>query len=129
MPAPQDSESRYVDGSVGKSKRVRTVHGDAEGEGAGRVADLPPTSGGVLYDARRHLHYVKPLWRGWMHLIWFEVSLVAGAVLVRAVHGAADVTAIAVYTACVSGLFGVSALYHRGNWTMAVSHLCSASTT
>jgi hemolysin III len=58
---------------------------------------------------------VKPLLRGWMHLLWFEASLVVGTILLLRVapeHRA--VTSI--YVATVSGLFGTSALYHRGNW-------------
>jgi hemolysin III len=57
----------------------------------------------------------KPLLRGWMHLLWFEASLVVGTILLLRVapeHRA--VTSI--YVATVSGLFGTSALYHRGNW-------------
>src|SRR6185312_8868894 len=57
----------------------------------------------------------KPLWRGWLHLVWFELSLVLGTVLVMdiPVHERVPAT---VYTATVSALFGTSALYHRGNW-------------
>jgi hemolysin III len=74
---------------------------------------------GALYDARRGVYYTKPLLRGWLHLLWFEASLVLGTLLLVRVHGAARVTAIAVYAASVSALFGISALYHRGNWTDA----------
>jgi hemolysin III len=74
---------------------------------------------GELYDARRQLYYRKPVLRGWMHLIWFEASLVVGTLLVLHVHaaGAARITAASIYAASVSGLFGASALYHRGNWS------------
>jgi hemolysin III len=70
----------------------------------------------LLYDSRRKLHYEKPSWRGWSHLIWFEASVVIGTLLVLAANGATRTTAAATYAASVSGLFGVSALYHRGNW-------------
>jgi len=80
-----------------------------------------PTPAGALYDARRCVYYAKPALRGWLHLLWFEASLVAGPLLVARVHGAARITAIAVYAASVTGLFGVSALYHRGTWTPAWS--------
>jgi hemolysin III len=39
--------------------------------------------------------------------------------LLVATHGALRVTATAIYAASVSGLFGVSALYHLGNWRPA----------
>lgn len=73
----------------------------------------------VHYDSRRDLSYPKPLLRGWLHLVWFEVSLVAGTLIVVAAHGPREVVAVTVYAACLSGLFGVSALYHRGNWGAA----------
>jgi hemolysin III len=74
---------------------------------------------GQFYDSRRGIYYVKPLLRGWMHLLWFAVSLVSGPFLLVHAHGAAQIAAAAVYSASVTGLFGVSALYHRGTWTEA----------
>jgi hemolysin III len=71
---------------------------------------------GPLYDARRDLYYVKPQLRGWMHLIWFEISLVLGSILLATTHGGLRLWAAGIYTASVSGLFGASALYHRGAW-------------
>ena len=71
----------------------------------------------ALYDARRGVHYTKPVLRGWLHLLWFEASLVLGTLLLVRAHGAARITAVAIYAASVSALFGISALYHRGNWT------------
>ena len=79
----------------------------------------PPMAADVLYDAGRDAYYTKPALRGWLHLLWFEVSLVFGTLLVVRAHGAARITAIAIYAASVSGLFGISALYHRGNWSPA----------
>jgi hemolysin III len=73
----------------------------------------------ALYDARRGVYYTKPVLRGWLHLIWFGASLVLGTLLLVRVHGAARITAIAIYAASMSALFGVSALYHRGTWTDA----------
>src|SRR2546423_234252 len=69
------------------------------------------------YDARRDLVYRKPVWRGWMHLVCFEASLVVGTVMIMAAHGELRTTAAAIYAATVSGLFGASALYHRGSWS------------
>jgi hemolysin III len=82
----------------------------------------PPSPGdaaaaGWFYDARRGVHYTKPVMRGWLHLLWFVASLVISTVLLTRAHGGARVASIAVYTASVSALFGVSALYHCGTWT------------
>jgi hemolysin III len=82
------------------------------------VAALPA---GALYDARRGVYYAKPVLRGWLHLLWFGASLIACPLLVARGHGAWPSTALAIYALSVSGLFGVSALYHRGTWTGAWS--------
>ncbi len=71
---------------------------------------------GQLYDAQRRVYYAKPVLRGWLHVLWFGASLVAGPLLVARGHGAWPITALAVYAVSVSGLFGISALYHRGTW-------------
>jgi hemolysin III len=57
--------------------------------------------------------------RGWMHLVWFVISLAAGALLLAKARGDVRTIAGAVYATSVSALFGASALYHRGNWTSA----------
>jgi hemolysin III len=62
---------------------------------------------------------VKPMLRGWMHLIWFEASLVIGTLVLVHAHGVVRITAMAIFVASMSAMFGVSALYHRGNWTEA----------
>ncbi|WP_138732209.1 PAQR family membrane homeostasis protein TrhA [Modestobacter excelsi] len=92
------------------------------------ITDRPPSVAGqgtraatVHYDSRRGVHYSKPLLRGWLHLAWFEASLVAGTLLGVAAHGARQVAGVTVYVLCLSGLFGVSALYHRGDWGPAAS--------
>jgi len=76
----------------------------------------PPTAE-AFYDARRDVYYTKPALRGWLHLLWFAVSLVFGTLLLAWAHGAARITASAIYAASVSAMFGASALYHRGRWT------------
>jgi hemolysin III len=80
-------------------------------------AQPPAGMAGALYDARRGVWYARPALRGWLHLAWFEASLVLGTLLIADAHGPARITAAAVYVASVSGLFGTSALYHRGTWT------------
>ena len=76
-----------------------------------------PATAALLYDARRGVYYTRPVLRGWLHLLCFWVSLAGGAVLLARAHGAAHITAIAIYSASLSALFGTSALYHRGTWT------------
>ena len=84
-----------------------------------RLAGPGPPAVDALYDARRGVYYEKPVLRGWLHLVWFGISVVIGTLLLVRTHGATRVTAAAIYVASVSALFGVSALYHRGNWTVA----------
>jgi hemolysin III len=108
------SEPRRKPGSPGRpGRKCRSLVTDS-------TAGAPPAPVmDALYDARRGVHYTKPVLRGWLHLLWFEASLVLGTLLLVRAHGAARITAVAVYAASVSSLFGISALYHRGNWTDA----------
>jgi hemolysin III len=82
------------------------------------AAPRPPAAD-ALFDARRGVYYAKPILRGWLHLLWFAASLAGCTLLLARAHGAARITAVAIYAASVSALFGISALYHRGNWTAA----------
>ena len=59
---------------------------------------------------------VKPRLRGVSHQWAFFVSLVTGAVLVVSAPTGRATLAAAVYSVCVAGLFGASALYHRIDW-------------
>jgi hemolysin III len=59
----------------------------------------------------------KPRWRGRLHQVAFFVSIPAGATLVALAQGAEARVVAAIFAACLSGLFGVSAAYHRGNWS------------
>src|SRR5262249_46811019 len=45
------------------------------------------------------------------------MSLVSGTLLLARAHGAARIVVTAIYVASVSGMFGISALYHRGIWS------------
>jgi hemolysin III len=58
----------------------------------------------------------KPRLRGVFHQYAFFVSLVAGAGLVLFTDGAGRLAA-GIYAAALSGLLGVSALYHRVDWS------------
>jgi hemolysin III len=61
----------------------------------------------------------RPLLRGLLHLGAFVVALGLGVALVL-VAGRQDAPAFAVYGLGVAGLFGVSAMYHRGRWRPGV---------
>jgi hemolysin III len=63
---------------------------------------------------------VKPRLRGWLHAGMFPAVLVSGLLLTALAHSTRGRIACGVYvlTACL--LFGVSALYHRGNWSPRV---------
>lgn len=65
---------------------------------------------------------IKPSWRGWLHLLWFEMSLVVGTLLISTVSRAERGPAV-VYASAVCALFGTSALYHRGTWRPKVHRL------
>ncbi|HEV3473997.1 MAG TPA: hemolysin III family protein [Actinomycetota bacterium] len=57
----------------------------------------------------------KPKLRGVLHQIAFYVSLVTGPTLVALARSGIK-SAAAVFSLAMTGLFGVSALYHRLNW-------------
>jgi hemolysin III len=52
-----------------------------------------------------------------MHEIAFFVSIPAGLALVALARGAAAEVSAAIFATGITGLYGVSALYHRGRWS------------
>ncbi|MET7638210.1 hemolysin III family protein [Streptomyces sp. NPDC005438] len=69
-----------------------------------------PTLGGVP------LAPLKPLLRGWLHAGMFPAVLVSGVFLTALAESTRGRIACGIYTLTACLLFGVSALYHRGNW-------------
>jgi len=59
---------------------------------------------------------VKPRLRGVSHEIAFFVSLLTGPALAVAAGLRGHLTPVLVYVLAISGLFGVSALFHRPTW-------------
>ncbi len=59
---------------------------------------------------------VKPLMRGWIHLVTTPLAFFAALVLLILAPTMGTRWASAVYLVCSMLLFGMSALYHRGNW-------------
>jgi len=62
----------------------------------------------------------KPAWRGWIHAGTFPLAIAAGVVLIVLAEGGAAKAASAVFMASSLLLFGISAVYHRFNWSPAV---------
>lgn len=58
----------------------------------------------------------KPKLRGWLHAGMFPAVLVSGVALTAFAQSTRGRIACAVFTVTACALFGVSALYHRGNW-------------
>ncbi len=63
---------------------------------------------------------VKPTWRGWIHAGTFPLAIAAGIVLIVLAEGGVAKAASAVFMASSLLLFGVSATYHRFNWSPKV---------
>ncbi|KAA6214284.1 hemolysin III family protein [Streptomyces albofaciens JCM 4342] len=59
---------------------------------------------------------LKPKLRGWLHAGMFPAALISGVVLTALADSTRGRIACAVYTLSACLLFGISALYHRGNW-------------
>jgi hemolysin III len=60
---------------------------------------------------------IKPRLRGWLHLGAFPLSVAAGIVLVALSPTGQTRIATAIFAFSAALLFGVSALYHRRNWS------------
>lgn len=63
---------------------------------------------------------IKPKWRGWIHTVTAPLALAAGIVLVALAPTVDRKITSAIYAATGVLLFGISAVYHRGNWSPRV---------
>ena len=83
----------------------------------------PPAKKGTPVDDAAvrlaELLMIKPKWRGWIHTVTAPLAFVAGLVLVILAPPDLKI-ACAVYAVTGVLLFGVSAVYHRGNWSPRV---------
>ena len=59
---------------------------------------------------------VKPLLRGWMHLVCFFLAIPAGVVVVALAQSPRGRVGALVYAVGLVALFGVSGTYHRLDW-------------
>ena len=65
----------------------------------------------------------KPLLRGRLHQIAFLASIPAGITLVALAQGAEARVGAAIFALSLTGLYGVSAAYHRGHWSARVQRV------
>ena len=78
---------------------------------------MAPDPRAVVDDLEGLARSVKPKLRGWLHAGTFPIAVAAGIVLVVLADGTRETVANAVYAASAALLFGISALYHRGDWS------------
>ncbi|MCU1556831.1 MAG: hemolysin family protein [Microbacteriaceae bacterium] len=92
----------------------RSVHEDDSG-----LPSIP-----LLEDALdRPVAEQKPTWRGWIHAGTFPVAIALGIVLITLADGVAAKLSSAVFVLSSLLLFGVSALYHRFDWSERTKRL------
>lgn len=65
----------------------------------------------------QRLHLPKPRLRGRLHQVAFFASIPAGIALVALARGAEARVGAAIFAASLTALYGVSAAYHRGQWS------------
>lgn len=92
----------------------RSAHGDTNPAKSGSS----PVDDAAVRIAE--LLMIKPKWRGWIHTVTAPLAFAAGLVLVLLAPTAELKIASAVYALTGVLLFGVSAVYHRGNWSPRV---------
>ena len=90
---------------------------DAAREAAGRSLSTARTQAATAAEAAAHALRQKPRLRGVFHQWAFFVSLGAGTALILLATGSTAHVAAAIYAFSLSALLGVSALYHRVNWS------------
>jgi hemolysin III len=77
-------------------------------------AELPNIP--ILDDAQQNPD-VKPTWRGWIHAGTFPVAIALGIILIVLAEGVPAKVSSSVFVLSSLLLFGISALYHRFNWS------------
>ncbi|HEY6415161.1 MAG TPA: hemolysin III family protein, partial [Acidimicrobiales bacterium] len=65
----------------------------------------------------------RPTLRGRLHQVAFFVSIPAGIALVVGARATAARVAAVIFAATLTGLYGVSAAYHRGQWSAGAHRL------
>lgn len=78
------------------------------------IPHLPLVEDEVAHGAAQE---AKPSWRGWIHAGTFPLAIILGIVLITLAAGVPAKVSSAVFVLSSLLLFGVSALYHRFNWS------------
>ena len=111
-----EAAERFADARESVAERAA----DARETMAGKAADAREAMGDAAADAKEKaaeaIAAVKPRLRGVSHEYAFFVSLILGAGLIVFADGAEATVAAAIYAVSLSGLLGVSALYHVHEW-------------
>ncbi|MFG2135694.1 hemolysin III family protein [Streptomyces sp. NPDC048650] len=76
-----------------------------------------PSAAGAVSAVAAVTAPLKPRLRGWLHAGMFPAALLSGVLLTALADSPRGRLACAIYTLSACLLFGISALYHRGNWS------------
>ncbi len=129
--AALDAAGERRDAAVERMTGVRDAAAervsDARDVAAERMSDVREATAERVADAKaaaaEQLARVKPRLRGVSHEYAFFASLILGATLIVIANGGEARLAVAIYAASLTGLFGVSALYHRVEWKRPAARL------
>ncbi len=77
------------------------------------IPNIPLLEESIAY----HALDVKPTWRGWIHAVTFPLAIVLGIVLIAFGASPAARWSSGVFVLSSLLLFGISATYHRFNWS------------
>jgi hemolysin III len=86
-------------------------------------SDTPERRRSAMDDAAvriAELLMIKPKWRGWIHTVTAPLALAAGILLIILAPTPDRKITSAIYALTGVLLFGISAVYHRGNWSPGV---------
>lgn len=102
-----------------RSSKVPETRGADPSRGHDTQASAPKETNPLETAAERITDALsaKPTWRGWIHTVAAPLALAAGVVLVTVAPTTAGRITSAIYALTGVLLFGVSAVYHRGNWS------------
>ena len=118
--AVQEAAARGADVLETARERGTEALGSARERGTEALDAARERSAEALENAREQaaavVAKIKPRLRGVIHEYAFFVAVLLGILLIVRAHGARQTTAMVIYAVGISGLFGVSALYHRHTW-------------
>lgn len=92
----------------------------AEAEPGASLPNIPLLEDALDHAGAHPAEDEKPTWRGWIHAGMFPLAIAAGVLLVVFADGGAAKASAAIFMATSLLLFGVSAVYHRFDWSPTV---------